>query len=721
MTFISTEAKVSSGGIGGDNSSDEDYSEDEDEGEDAYKPGGYHRVNVGDQFNSRYVVVEKLGWGHFSTVWMCFDRKRSTPENPDYVALKIQKSAAHYREAAIDEIQLLKCCSAALATPAAQAEYPKGENCVVNLVDSFDHGGKYGTHVCMAFEVCGENLLKVIKRYDYRGMPIALVRRFVRQICVGLDFLHRHCNIIHTDLKPENILITRPLKMPDTTIVKSLLAAGTGAGSKSGKSKKKSNGTSNSDAKGGPSEAADKMSAEKLTAEEKRKMKNKQKNKRRRNARKGSGGTAAGSAGAGAGGGETGGRAKGGRRKHRSNRNRAPSASDRPKSTPTLPAAAAVAATSTKALANTTTDDDITALVGAIDSPISISPTKMQQQEEMALMERADADLSAASAAAASLQYNSGTSIGEHNMDDAAVPELRLDEVPHPFSSSTATNNSNKKDRKFRPVIATSVDLRSDSKAESSSIIAGSKHAKQYSTGDIDGQDSNWVGKFSSKVNISDAASPKSYDGGSYDFKANDSKMLYAGGVSGHEDKFSDSKIEYNKEKQKQKEKEKEQQQQSGIQLPSWLRPTLFSVLNFSVDDGPSSSSSSAVEGGGGATPSSDECTPSDRDLLFDKVTQIRPVDYKIPNKLMFAKLRMVSTDKEKEKEKEKRSLNNRFVYISLYDPCSFLFWTKIILQMYSYVLFVCFCTIVADHTHGETNCSIWLPSVIPRERTCLR
>lgn len=37
--------------------------------------GGYHRVIIGDKFNDRYVVVEKLGWGHFSTVWLAKDLK----------------------------------------------------------------------------------------------------------------------------------------------------------------------------------------------------------------------------------------------------------------------------------------------------------------------------------------------------------------------------------------------------------------------------------------------------------------------------------------------------------------------------------------------------------------------------------------------------------------------------------------------------------------------
>ena len=35
--------------------------------------GGYHVVNIGDLFQSRYHVIRKLGWGHFSTVWLAWD------------------------------------------------------------------------------------------------------------------------------------------------------------------------------------------------------------------------------------------------------------------------------------------------------------------------------------------------------------------------------------------------------------------------------------------------------------------------------------------------------------------------------------------------------------------------------------------------------------------------------------------------------------------------
>ncbi|GKV37593.1 hypothetical protein SLEP1_g45608 [Rubroshorea leprosula] len=176
-----------SGSEGGDFTS-------EDEGTEDYRRGGYHAVRIGDAFkDGRYVVQSKLGWGHFSTVWLAWDTQLLR-----YVALKVQKSAQHYTEAAMDEITILQ--------QVAEGD-PDDKKCVVKLLDHFKHSGPNGQHVCMVFEYLGDNLLTLIKYSDYRGLPIHMVREICVRILVGLDYLHRELSIIHTDLKPENILL----------------------------------------------------------------------------------------------------------------------------------------------------------------------------------------------------------------------------------------------------------------------------------------------------------------------------------------------------------------------------------------------------------------------------------------------------------------------------------------------------------------------------------
>jgi len=196
----------------------EDYTESDDEGADGYRKGGYHPVAVGEIYNGRYHVIAKLGWGHFSTVWLCQDLTYQR-----FVAMKVQKSAAHYTEAAYDEIELL----AEAAKRGNHAEWEETQRGpleglfphfpftgVVTLIDYFEHFGVHGKHVCMVFETMGPNVLALIKRYNFKGIPLDIVRKVTTHIMIGLDYLHRVCGIIHTDLKPENVLVGCPRGVP---------------------------------------------------------------------------------------------------------------------------------------------------------------------------------------------------------------------------------------------------------------------------------------------------------------------------------------------------------------------------------------------------------------------------------------------------------------------------------------------------------------------------
>ncbi|XP_001352749.4 SRSF protein kinase 3 isoform X4 [Drosophila pseudoobscura] len=170
-------------------------SDEEQEDASQYCRGGYHPVVIGDIFDNRFRVVRKLGWGHFSTVWLCRDLK-----DEKYVALKVVKSAPHYIETAADEIRLLE------AIRDADPLDVKRER-IVRLMNHFTVRGVNGMHTCLVFEALGCSLYKLIVKNNYQGLAIAQVRNIIKQVLEGLDYLHSKCSIIHTDIKPENILL----------------------------------------------------------------------------------------------------------------------------------------------------------------------------------------------------------------------------------------------------------------------------------------------------------------------------------------------------------------------------------------------------------------------------------------------------------------------------------------------------------------------------------
>ncbi|KAI0735522.1 kinase-like domain-containing protein [Earliella scabrosa] len=174
------------------------YSKDEESPAD-YNSGGYLQVKINDSFkDGRYLVLRKLGWGHFSTVWLAKDTQVNR-----HTALKVVKSAGRYAETARDEIKLLR--QVMDANPSH-----RGRNHIVSFLDHFEHSGPDDSHICLVFEPLGENLLALIERHKKTGVAVDLVRVIAKQMLLGLQYLHDECDLVHTDIKPENILISIP-------------------------------------------------------------------------------------------------------------------------------------------------------------------------------------------------------------------------------------------------------------------------------------------------------------------------------------------------------------------------------------------------------------------------------------------------------------------------------------------------------------------------------
>jgi serine/threonine-protein kinase SRPK3 len=59
------------------NDSPDTSSQDIEEGRDVYRPGGFHPVYIGDVYHDKYKVLNKIGYGVYSTVWLARDLQAS--------------------------------------------------------------------------------------------------------------------------------------------------------------------------------------------------------------------------------------------------------------------------------------------------------------------------------------------------------------------------------------------------------------------------------------------------------------------------------------------------------------------------------------------------------------------------------------------------------------------------------------------------------------------
>ncbi|KAF8073768.1 kinase domain-containing protein [Lyophyllum atratum] len=158
-----------------------------------YEPGGYHPVHLGDEFQGRYCIVLKLGFGGYSTVWLARDLQANR-----FVALKFIIADASEQNG---ETRILHHIST------SNPSHP-GRRYVTKLLDSFEVRGPNGLHRCLVTEVAGPSIGQVKRGNSYK-IPVPVARKVASQCVQGLAFLHS-CGVVHGDFHYNNLLFTIP-------------------------------------------------------------------------------------------------------------------------------------------------------------------------------------------------------------------------------------------------------------------------------------------------------------------------------------------------------------------------------------------------------------------------------------------------------------------------------------------------------------------------------
>ncbi|KAK5136520.1 hypothetical protein LTR08_002864 [Meristemomyces frigidus] len=154
---------------------------------------GDYNIVFGDHLAYRYEVVDLLGKGSFGQVVRCVDHKEG-----GVVAVKIIRNKKRFHQQALVEVGIL----------GRLGEWdPDGAHATLSITTSF----YFRSHLCIVTPCLSINLYEFIRAHNFAGFPLALIRRFARQLLACLVLL-QHRKIIHCDLKPENILLCEARK-----------------------------------------------------------------------------------------------------------------------------------------------------------------------------------------------------------------------------------------------------------------------------------------------------------------------------------------------------------------------------------------------------------------------------------------------------------------------------------------------------------------------------
>jgi len=165
-----------------------------DESECIDKTKGDH--NLGIILNGQYVLIEKIGYGTFSAVWLAYKFADSTGKH--FYAIKVQHQEDYedgFKESQyLEKLKALKCPH------------------IIHMYETFTYmppksSYKY-PHVCMVFDLLVGSTYQLIRRGKYEdGLPEPIVAKIIGQIAVALNAIKNGLDACHTDIKPENILI----------------------------------------------------------------------------------------------------------------------------------------------------------------------------------------------------------------------------------------------------------------------------------------------------------------------------------------------------------------------------------------------------------------------------------------------------------------------------------------------------------------------------------
>jgi serine/threonine protein kinase len=141
-----------------------------------YQAAGYYPILVGDVLQARYRVVHKLGYGAYSTTWLCRDHQSST-----YVAVKVGTAESNNRE--VDILNHLNDPS--------PPDYPGSTMAMIpSIKDGFILRGPNGTHPCYVTTLARCSVSGAKGGSYKRIFQATTARSLIVQLVLAVEYIH---------------------------------------------------------------------------------------------------------------------------------------------------------------------------------------------------------------------------------------------------------------------------------------------------------------------------------------------------------------------------------------------------------------------------------------------------------------------------------------------------------------------------------------------------
>ncbi|KAF1836434.1 non-specific serine/threonine protein kinase [Decorospora gaudefroyi] len=167
-----------------------------------YSHDQFYPVRTGEVLDSSFKVIGKLGYGAYSTVWLCRDiRERDADFVAGYVAVKVCTRNAEKSTQLNRELEFYEHVS-------SMESQHRGQAYIRGLYGEFELDSPTGKHLCLVHPPMHMTIRQLQYQNPARKLNVPLLKWTLANVLKALSFLHDEAKVVHTDINPANIMLT---------------------------------------------------------------------------------------------------------------------------------------------------------------------------------------------------------------------------------------------------------------------------------------------------------------------------------------------------------------------------------------------------------------------------------------------------------------------------------------------------------------------------------